>query len=109
LAQEHVRTARAKGLRERVVVWRHAVRNALISVVTIVGLQFGSLLGGAVTIETVFARRGLGRLLVEAILAKDFPMVQGLVLLAAMIYVVVNLAVDLSYAWLDPRIRYGTE
>lgn len=107
LRQEYVVTARAKGLRNRVVILRHALRNALIPVVTIVGLQFGALLSGAVIIETVFARRGLGRLAVEAILRRDYPMVQGTILVAAVGYVVVNLAVDLSYAWLDPRIKYG--
>lgn len=107
LRQEYVVTARAKGLRNRVVILCHALRNALIPVVTIVGLQFGALLSGAVIIETVFARRGLGRLAVEAILRRDYPMVQGTILVAAVGYVVVNLAVDLSYAWLDPRIKYG--
>lgn len=107
LRQEYVVTARAKGLRNRVVILHHALRNALIPVVTIVGLQFGALLSGAVIIETVFARRGLGRLAVEAILRRDYPMVQGTILVAAVGYVVVNLAVDLSYAWLDPRIKYG--
>lgn len=107
MRQEYVVTARAKGLGERVVVLRHALRNALIPVVTIVGLQFGALLAGAVIVETVFARRGLGRLAVEAILRRDFPMVQGTILVAAVGYVLVNLIVDLSYAWLDPRIKYG--
>ncbi len=107
LRQEYVITARAKGLRERIVIVRHALRNALIPVVTIVGLQFGALLAGAVIVETVFARRGLGRLAVEAILRRDYPMVQGTILVAAVGYVVVNLVVDLSYAWLDPRIKYG--
>lgn len=107
MRQEFVTTARAKGLAERVVILRHALRNALIPVVTVVGLQFGALLAGAVIVETVFARRGLGRLAVEAILRRDFPMVQGTILVAAVGYVVVNLIVDLSYAWLDPRIKYG--
>jgi ABC-type dipeptide/oligopeptide/nickel transport system permease component len=106
LRQEYVTTARAKGLSERVVILRHALRNALIPVVTIVGLQFGALLSGAVIIETVFARRGLGRLAVEAVLRRDYPMIQGTVLVAAIGYVLVNLLVDLSYAWLDPRIKY---
>lgn len=104
---EFVTTARAKGLAERVVILRHALRNALIPVVTVVGLQFGALLAGAVIVETVFARRGLGRLAVEAILRRDFPVVQGTILVAAVGYVLVNLIVDLSYAWLDPRIKYG--
>lgn len=94
LRQEYVTTARAKGLGERVVILRHALRNALIPVVTIVGLQFGGLLSGAVIIETVFARRGLGRLAAEAVLRRDFPMVQGTILVAAIGYVLVNLLVD---------------
>lgn len=104
---DYVRTARAKGLRERTVIWRHALRNSLISVVTIVGLQFGSLLGGAVVVETVFARQGIGTLAASSILRKDFPLVQGTVLVATLAFVVVNLIVDLSYGWLDPRIQYS--
>ena len=103
---EYVTTARSKGLAERRVVYRHALRNALIPVITIVGLQFGALLGGTVVIETVFARQGIGRLLVGAILYKDFPLVQGIVLFTASAYVLVNLLVDLGYALTDPRIRY---
>lgn len=106
LGQEYVTTARSKGLSERIVILRHALRNALIPVVTIVGLQFGGLLSGTVIIETVFARRGIGRLAVDAVLSRDFPMVQGTILVAALGYVLVNLLVDLSYAWLDPRIKY---
>lgn len=106
LGQEYVTTARSKGLSERIVILRHALRNALIPVVTIVGLQFGGLLSGTVIIETVFARRGIGRLAVDAVLSRDFPMVQGTILVAAVGYVIVNLLVDLSYAWLDPRIKY---
>lgn len=107
LRHEYITTARAKGLRERIVVGRHALRNALIPVVTVVGLQFGGLLGGATIIEIVFARQGIGRVAVTAINGKDFPLVQGIVLVAATIYVLTNLAVDILYAWLDPRIRYG--
>jgi peptide/nickel transport system permease protein len=107
LRQEYVTTARAKGLREWAVIGRHALKNALIPVVTIFGLQFGQLLAGTVVVETVFARPGLGRLIVDGILNKDFPMVQGVVLVVAVSYVVVNLLVDLVYAVLDPRIRYG--
>ncbi len=107
LRQEYMTTARAKGLREARVVLRHGLKNALIPVVTIFGLQFGNLLAGTVVIETVFARPGLGRLIVSAILAKDFPMVQGIILFTATIYVLVNLLVDLTYGLLDPRIRYG--
>jgi ABC-type dipeptide/oligopeptide/nickel transport system permease component len=105
LQQDFVRTARAKGLRERSVVVRHALRNSLIAVITIVGLQIGTLLGGAVVIETVFARQGIGRLAVTGILGKDFPLVQAIVLLAAVVYVAINLLVDLSYSLLDPRIK----
>jgi ABC-type dipeptide/oligopeptide/nickel transport system permease component len=106
MRQDYVLTARAKGLHQRTVILRHALRNALIPVVTIMGLQFGNLLGGAVVIETVFARQGFGRLAITAILAKDFPLIQGVVLFGAVIYVVLNILVDLSYAWLDPRIKY---
>jgi peptide/nickel transport system permease protein len=105
LQQDFVRTARAKGLRERSVVVRHALRNSLIAVITIIGLQIGTLLGGAVVIETVFARQGIGRLAVTGILGKDFPLVQAIVLLAAVVYVAINLLVDLSYSLLDPRIK----
>ncbi len=107
LRQEYMITARAKGLREATVVLRHGLKNALIPVVTIFGLQFGSLLAGAVVVETVFARPGIGRLIVSSILAKDFPMVQGIILFTATAYVVANLLVDLAYGLLDPRIRIG--
>ena len=106
LRQEYVTVARAKGLAYRTVIVRHALRNALIPVVTVLGLQFGFMLGGAVIVETVFARPGIGRLAVDSILAKDYPMVQGVVLFSAVIYVFVNLIVDISYAWFDPRIHY---
>jgi len=107
LRQDYIVTARAKGLSRALVVWRHALRNALIPVVTMVGLQLGALLGGAVVTETIFSRPGLGRLAVDAILNRDFPLVQGTVLVAAVVYVVVNLLVDVAYAAVDPRIRYG--
>lgn len=106
LRQDYVRTARAKGLRELWVQMRHALRNALIPVVTIVGLQFGGLLGGAVITETVFNWPGVGRLTVDSILARDYPVVQGAVILVAVIFVLLNLSVDLLYAFIDPRIRY---
>jgi ABC-type dipeptide/oligopeptide/nickel transport system permease component len=106
MRQDYILSARAKGLRDRAVVTRHALRNAMIPVLTIIGLQFGYLLGGAVVVETVFAREGIGRLAITAILSKDFPLVQGIVLLASVVYVAVNLLVDLSYAMFDPRIRY---
>lgn len=107
LNQDFVRTARAKGLRERVVVYRHALRNALIPIITILGLQVGGLLSGAIIIESVFAYPGLGMLAVQALNTRDFPLIQGIVLLIAVIYVVVNLVVDLIYGMLDPRVRYG--
>src|SRR5262245_36454427 len=105
LGQDFVRTARAKGLAWWGVVVRHALKNALIPVVTIFGLQFGNLLAGAVIVETVFSRPGLGRLIVGGILAKDFPLVQGTVLVVATAYVLINVLVDVAYAVLDPRIR----
>lgn len=108
LHNEYITTARAKGLSNRLVISRHALKNALIPVVTIVGLQFGNLIAGAVIIETVFGRQGIGHLAVNAIRAKDFPMIQGTVLFAATAYVLANLLVDLSYAWLDPRIKFDT-
>jgi ABC-type dipeptide/oligopeptide/nickel transport system permease component len=106
LGQDYIRTARAKGLVERLVVARHGLRNALIPIVTVVGVQAGYLLGGAVLTETVFAWPGVGTLMVQGILARDFPLVQGCVLVIALSFVVINLAVDLLYAWIDPRIRY---
>jgi peptide/nickel transport system permease protein len=106
LYKEYITTARAKGLSERLILIRHALKNALIPVITVVGLQFGFLLGGAVVTETVFSRQGIGRLIVDAILWKDFPLVQGGVLLAAVVYTMVNLMVDISYAFADPRIRH---
>ncbi|MGH2404157.1 MAG: ABC transporter permease, partial [bacterium] len=106
LRQDYVRTARAKGLADRLVIYRHALKNALIPVVTVLGLQFGALLGGAVVIETVFSRPGIGRLAVTSILSKDFQVTQGTVLMSAVFYTLVNIAVDFSYAMLDPRIRY---
>lgn len=107
LGQEYITTARAKGLREFFVIVRHALRNALIPTVTILGLQFGQLLGGTVVIETVFGRPGIGRLIVSGILEKDFPLVQGIVLFIAVSYVTINLLIDLLYAVIDPRIRLG--
>jgi peptide/nickel transport system permease protein len=106
LNEDYVRTARAKGLRERSLIVRHALRNALIPAITVLGLQFGGLLSGAVLTETIFARVGLGRMYVESILNKDITMVQGLTLIIAIAIMVTNILVDLSYARLDPRIRY---
>ena len=105
LQQDYVRTARAKGLRRRGVIYRHALRNALIPVVTMIGLQFGGLMSGAVLTETIFAWPGIGRMLVEAINNKDFPLVQGTIMTFALTYAIVNLMVDLLYAVLDPRLR----
>jgi len=107
LGQDYLRTARAKGLRERVVLLRHALKNALIPISTIIGLQFGSLLGGAFIIETIFGWPGIGRLAVQAIFNRDFPLIQGTALVGAVTYMLANLAVDIVYAWLDPRIRYS--
>ena len=107
LGQDYVRTARAKGLGGWAVVVRHALKNALVPVITIFGLQFGNLLAGAVIVETVFSRPGLGRLIVGGILAKDFPLVQGSVLFVATAYVLINVLVDVAYAFADPRIRLG--
>ena len=106
LNQEYIVTARAKGLTDRAVIMRHALKNALIPTVTMLGLQLGALLGGAVVTETIFSRPGLGRLAVDAIAGRDFPLIQGTVLFAAVTYVLVNLIVDLLYAMIDPRIRY---
>lgn len=106
IGQDYVRTARAKGLIERTVLLRHALKNALIPVVTVIGLRFGYLLGGAVVTETVFTRPGLGRLLIDSIKFRDFPMVQGIIMVLAASFVIVNLLVDLVYVYLDPRIRY---
>ncbi len=105
--QEYILTGRAKGLSERVVLLRHALKNALIPIITIIGLQLGNLLGGTVIVETVFARPGIGRLAVNAILAKDFPVIQATVLMAAIVYIVVNIIIDAAYTLLDPRVRYG--
>lgn len=106
LGQEFVVTARAKGLSERVVIFRHVMKAAMIPAITLIGLLAGRLLGGTVIVETVFARQGIGHLAVDAILYKDYFLVQGIVLLSAVIYVGLNLLVDISYTWLDPRIRY---
>ncbi|MCU4751397.1 ABC transporter permease [Halobacteria archaeon AArc-curdl1] len=106
LDEEYIRTARSKGLRERIVVYKHTLRNALIPVITIIGLQFGYLLNGAVIIEIVFQRPGLGRLLIDSIFARDYPIVQGLVLVIAVLFVVTNFLVDVAYRYVDPRISF---
>ncbi|MBX2997701.1 MAG: ABC transporter permease [Caldilineaceae bacterium] len=106
LGNDYIRTARSKGVSERTVIYRHGLRNALIPIVTVIGLQFGTLLGGAVLTETVFAWPGIGRLLVDAIGYRDYPVIQGTVLVITIGFVAVNLFVDVLYAYLDPRIRY---
>ena len=106
LNQDYVRTARAKGLAERLVVAKHALKNAMLPVVTVIGLQFAGLLGGAVVTETIFSWPGLGRLAVTAILTRDFPIVQGTILVSAVTFVTINLLTDFLYAVLDPRIKY---
>ncbi|WP_188207773.1 ABC transporter permease [Alkalibacillus aidingensis] len=104
ISQDYIRTARAKGVKERIVVYKHALKNALIPVVTVVGLQFGSLLAGAVLTEEVFAINGMGRLLVDSIMNRDFPVVQACILIISVVFVVVNLLVDISYRFLNKRI-----
>jgi peptide/nickel transport system permease protein len=106
LGEDYVRTARAKGLTERIVLFRHALRNAAIPILTVIGTGFALLISGVVVTESVFNIPGLGRLTVDAILARDYPVIQGLILLTSGIYLLVNLLIDLSYALLDPRIRY---
>jgi len=106
LEEDYVRTARAKGQRERVVLYHHALRNALLPIITIIGLQFGNALGGAVVTETIYGWPGMGRLVVQAIGQRDFPVVQGAVLVLALLFSLVNVVVDLTYALVDPRIRY---
>jgi peptide/nickel transport system permease protein len=107
LGEDYIQTARAKGLARWSVVRSHALKNALIPVVTVLGLQFGTLIGGAVITEYVFALPGVGRLVVDAVFARDYPVVQGVVLLIAFGFIVSNLAVDILYGWIDPRIRYS--
>jgi peptide/nickel transport system permease protein len=106
LRQDYIRTARAKGARERGVIVRHALKNAFIPVVTVVGQQFSVLLGGTVIVEFIFLQPGVGSLMLEAVVLRDYTLIQGAVLFFAAVIVVANLLVDLSYAWLDPRIRY---
>ena len=107
LGQDFVRTARAKGAGRGSVLIRHALRNALLPIVTTIGLQFGTLLGGAVITESVFAWPGMGRLLLDSISARDYPVVQGVVLMLAVAFIAINLLTDLVYASVDPRIRYS--
>ena len=105
LQQDYIRTARAKGLREFKVVAKHALRNALIPVITVIGLNMGRLLGGGIVTEMVFARPGMGKLLVDAIYARDYPQVQGVIAFFAIMVILVNLLVDLSYSMVDPRVE----
>jgi peptide/nickel transport system permease protein len=107
MREDYIRTAYAKGQGERVVVWRHALKNAVLPVVTVLGIEVAFLVGGLVVTETVFNLPGVARFLVEAILWRDYPVVQNLVMFIAVVVVLVNLAVDLLYGWLDPRVRYG--
>lgn len=105
LAQDYIRTGRAKGLRPRAVLFRHALRNAALPVLTVLGLSFGQMLGGAIVVESIFAWPGMGRLAVQAVLGRDFPIVQGVTIIGAAVFLVVNLTVDLIYGWVDPRLR----
>jgi peptide/nickel transport system permease protein len=107
LRQDYIRTARSKGLRERMVIWRHALRNSLVPVVTVLGLQVAALLGGAIIVEQIFTLRGLGNYFYQSIVIKDFAVVQTMALYVALAVVLMNLVVDITYAWLNPRIRYG--
>ena len=107
LREDYVRTARSKGLWEKAIIWRHALKNALLPVVTIIGLEFAFLMGGLVVTEQVFNLNGIGKLFIESVLNNDYTMTQSLVMLVVMIFVMVNFAVDIGYAWLDPRIRYN--
>jgi len=107
MREDYIRTAYAKGQRERVVVWRHALKNAFLPVITVLGIEFAFLIGGLVVTETVFNLPGVARFLVEAILWRDYPVVQNLVMFIAVVVILANLAVDLLYGWLDPRVRYG--
>ena len=106
-AKTNIRTARAKGLEEKVVINRHALKNAFLPVVTVIGIEFAFLMGGLIVTEQVFNLNGLGRLLIESVLYQDYNMIQALVMLMVVVFVCVNFVVDLLYAWLDPRIRYS--
>ena len=106
LRQDYIRTERAKGLSERLVIYKHAARNALLPVITVIGLNFGLLLAGAILTETIFSWPGIGRYVVKAVQMRDYPAVQGCVLFFAFMFVVVNLITDVTYAYIDPRIKY---
>ena len=105
--EDYIRTARSKGLGERAVIYRHALKNALLPVVTVSGYEFGRLIGGTVIIEVIFSVPGVGRLLIDSIFHRDFPMIQAIVMIIAVIVLALNVALDLFYAWLNPRIRYA--
>ena len=105
-SQDYIRTARAKGLSERIVTWRHALKNAMLPVVTVMGTSAGHLLGGAVIVEIIFGWPGLGQFVIMGISQRDYPVVQGFVLYVAVIFLLVNLAVDVTYRWLDPRLNF---
>jgi ABC-type dipeptide/oligopeptide/nickel transport system permease component len=107
LHEDYIRTARAKGLGEKVVISRHALRNALLPVITLTGYEFGRLISGTVIIEVIFLVPGMGRLLITSIFHRDFPMIQGTIVLIALVVLVLNLLLDLTYAWVNPRIRYS--
>ena len=109
LAQDYIRTGRAKGLRARVVLFKHALRNAALPVLTVLGLSFGQMLGGAIIVESIFAWPGMGRLAVQAVLGRDFPVVQGVAIVGSAVFLAVNLTVDLVYGWVDPRLRSAAE
>jgi peptide/nickel transport system permease protein len=109
LQEDYIRTAKAKGLPQRIMVIRHALRNALIPAITVIGYSLGGLLGGAVVTETVFTIPGMGRLVVQSVARRDFPVIQGAILLIAAFYVLANLLVDVLYVYIDPRVRYGND
>lgn len=106
MRQDYVRTARSKGVPENTVIMKHVLKNAMIPVVTLAGVLFGTMLGGSIIVETVFAYPGLGKLLIDSISSRDYPVVQALIMTYALVFAIINLAVDLSYTYLDPRIRY---
>ena len=109
LGEDFIRVGRAMGLRSRAVLFRHGLRNALIPILTVIGLSFGHLLGGAVIVELIFNWPGLGKLVLEAISARDYPLIQGWVLFTGTMFVLVNLAIDLAYVWADPRVRFQAQ